>query len=295
MFRADLTLDYVPSFKVSGTATGGPILGTTYAADLSSLIGLANAYVDLNGFMPNVFGPFQPYIDGGVGFARNDLETSTGRLVGVIPFTQGGSTRTNFAWGAGAGIAYALTPNLAADVAYKYLNLGHIQSGTSVSLLGGAPSSVTAIRSDDLTVHTITVGLRYTFGAPPAPPPAPVTAAPPAPRATAIAGPRQVFIVFFEFDKSVLTNEGRKVVEQAAAAFKSGTNVVIAGYTDRAGTVQYNLALSKRRADTVRATLVRTGVPASAISENWHGEENPRVPTADGVREPQNRRVEITM
>jgi outer membrane protein OmpA-like peptidoglycan-associated protein len=40
---------------------------------------------------------------------------------------------------------------------------------------------------------------------------------------------------------------------------------------------------------------VRTGVPASAISENWHGEENPRVPTADGVREPQNRRVEITM
>ena len=105
-----------------------------------------------------------------------------------------------------------------------------------------------------------------------------------------------MFIVFFEFDKSSLTPDGKKVVDAAAAAFKSGKrSVAIAGYTDLAGTQQYNLALSKRRADTVKAALVRDGVPASAIDESWHGKENPRVPTADGVREPQNRRVEITM
>ena len=45
----------------------------------------------------------------------------------------------------------------------------------------------------------------------------------------------------------------------------------------------------------VKAALVRDGVPAAAIDESWHGEGNPRVPIADGVREPQNRRVEITM
>ena len=49
------------------------------------------------------------------------------------------------------------------------------------------------------------------------------------------------------------------------------------------------------RADTVKAALVKDGVPSSAIDESWHGKENPRVPTAAGVREPQNRRVEITM
>ena len=112
----------------------------------------------------------------------------------------------------------------------------------------------------------------------------------------AVAPQQQMFIVFFEFDKSALTVDGKKVVDAAAAAFKSGKkNVAIAGYTDLAGTQQYNLALSKRRADTVKAALVRDGVPTAAINESWHGKENPRVPTADGVREPQNRRVEITM
>jgi outer membrane protein OmpA-like peptidoglycan-associated protein len=105
-----------------------------------------------------------------------------------------------------------------------------------------------------------------------------------------------MFIVFFEFDKSSLTADGKKVVDAAAAAFKAGkSGVAIAGYTDLAGTAPYNLALSKRRADIVKSALVKDGVPGAAIDETWHGKQNPRVPTADGVREPQNRRVEITM
>src|SRR6185437_14215556 len=112
----------------------------------------------------------------------------------------------------------------------------------------------------------------------------------------AVAPQRQMFIVFLEFDKSTLTADGRRVVDSAAAAYRSGKQgVAIAGYTDLAGSQQYNLALSKRRADRVKTALVQDGVPASAIDESWHGKENPRVPTADGVREPQNRRVEITM
>ena len=48
-----------------------------------------------------------------------------------------------------------------------------------------------------------------------------------------------------------------------------------------------------RRADTVRAALVRDGVPDNVIAEAWRGKENPAVPTPDGVRDRRNRRVEI--
>ena len=86
------------------------------------------------------------------------------------------------------------------------------------------------------------------------------------------------------------------MVDAAAAAFKQGkTNVAVSGHTDTVGTEQYNLALSRRRADTVAAALVRDGVPASAIDKSYHGFSELRVPTAKGVREPQNRRVEIKM
>lgn len=294
MFRSDLTLDYLPSTDVSGH--NSVVTTATSKANVSSLIGMINGYLDINGFAPAMFGRFQPYLQAGVGFARNDLDTtSIGGTFGpfVLSGTLSGHTDTSFAWGVGAGAGYALTPNLTLDVGYKYLDLGDMRTGNFVSGPGGS-GTFTALKAD-LHVHTVTVGLRYAFGAPPAPPPAPV-AAPPAPPPAAVAPAKQMFIVFFEFDKSSLTPDGAKVVDAAAAAFKSGkSNVAIAGYTDLAGTQQYNLALSKRRADTVKAALVSDGVPAAAVEENWYGKQNPRVPTADGVREPQNRRVEITM
>jgi outer membrane protein OmpA-like peptidoglycan-associated protein len=130
---------------------------------------------------------------------------------------------------------------------------------------------------------------------PTTPPPA-AAAPPPPPPAAAPPPAAKHFVVYFEFDKSNLTSEGAKVVQDAAAAFKAGGSpkVVIAGYTDASGTQQYNIGLSKRRADTVRGALVRAGVPDGAIAESWHGKENLAVPTPDGVREPRNRRVEIT-
>ena len=166
-----------------------------------------------------------------------------------------------------------------------------MHSGTTFSRAGITVN--TSRMSADLKVHTVMLGLRWEFGPAPVPVAAP---APPPPPPAAVVPSEQAFIVFFEFDKSSLTPDGRQVVDSAAAAFKQGrSNVAIAGYTDLAGSQQYNLALSKRRADAVKDALVRDGVPASAIDESWHGKENPRVPTADGVREPQNRRVEIRM
>ena len=291
MFRTDITIDGIRRLNIEGTNSARPAVSSS--AHVSSVVGLVNGYFDLNGLWPTMFGRFQPYIDAGVGVARNDLSRTSFAAGGATIGSVSSHAFTNFAWGAGAGVAYAVMPNLLVDLSYKYLDLGEMHSGTTLSI---AAARLNTPRMDaDLKVHTVMLGLRYEFGPAPAPAPTPV-AAPPAPPPAAVAPSKQVFIVFFEFDKSNLTPDGRQVVDAAAAAYKSGkSGVAIAGYTDLAGSQQYNLALSKRRADTVRAALVRDGVPASAIDEKWFGKENPRVPTADGVREPQNRRVEITM
>ena len=149
---------------------------------------------------------------------------------------------------------------------------------------------------DDLLFHGPFARLKVTFGAAPPPPP-PVAAAPPPPPPPAAAPPPppKQFVVYFEFDKSDLTPEGAKVVLDAANAYKQtgSARIAVTGYTDLSGTQRYNLGLSKRRADTVHAALVRDGVPDGVIAEAWRGKENPAVPTPDGVREPRNRRVEI--
>jgi outer membrane protein OmpA-like peptidoglycan-associated protein len=106
-----------------------------------------------------------------------------------------------------------------------------------------------------------------------------------------------VFVVYFDFDKSVLTPEAVGIIRQAADTFKrtGAVTIKIDGYTDLAGTQQYNIGLSHRRADTVRAELAKDGVPAGSVAESWHGKSDPAVPTPDGVREPRNRRVEIVL
>jgi OOP family OmpA-OmpF porin len=295
-FRTDITLDYITRLKISGHNSS--VTSLTNSAKVSSLVGMFNGYLDINGLMPNnMLGPFQPYLTGGVGVASNDLGNTAygfpGLGSGVV--SQSGSTHTDFAWGAGAGIGYALTQNLTLDLGYKYMDLGQMRSGSTGTVLGTA-FATTPIKAN-LQVHTVMIGFRFAFGGPPAPPPPAPTpvAAPAMTPAPPAAMPNQQFIVFFDFDKANLTAEGQKIVDAAAAAFKRGGSpqISLAGYTDLAGSAAYNLKLSQRRAETVSAALVKDGVPRNQIAASWHGKENPRVPTADGVREPQNRRVEI--
>jgi outer membrane protein OmpA-like peptidoglycan-associated protein len=105
------------------------------------------------------------------------------------------------------------------------------------------------------------------------------------------------FIVFFDFDKSDLTPAAQDTIRKAAAAYrtKGGAQIKASGHTDRAGTEAYNMALSLRRANAVKDMLVREGVPGADISVVALGEGQPMVATADGVREAQNRRVEIVI
>jgi outer membrane protein OmpA-like peptidoglycan-associated protein len=94
----------------------------------------------------------------------------------------------------------------------------------------------------------------------------------------------------------MITAEAATILDSAVTAYANcGTaNVMLAGHTDRAGSVSYNMALAARRNDSVREYLEGRGVPGGRITGEAFGESQPRVPTADGVREAQNRRVEIT-
>ena len=136
-----------------------------------------------------------------------------------------------------------------------------------------------------------TGGLAYLQLQPAAPPPVP---APPPPPAAAPQAPQE-FTVYFEHDKANLTADGRRVVDEAAAYAKQhGAGMVeVHGFTDLTGTAAHNLALSKRRADTVSRALVADGIPANRISIRAFGMNNPAVPTPLGVREPRNRRAVI--
>src|SRR6478735_1855823 len=121
------------------------------------------------------------------------------------------------------------------------------------------------------------------------PPPQP---APPPPAAQASS-----FMVFFDWDRSDLSGQAQNTIQQAANTYKStgAARITATGHADRSGPENYNMALSLRRANAVKDALVREGVPATAIAVVGRGESQPLVPTADGVREPQNRRVEIVI
>ena len=105
------------------------------------------------------------------------------------------------------------------------------------------------------------------------------------------------FMVFFDWDKSDLNAASIETIARAAAAYraKGGAQIQATGHTDNSGPETYNMALSLRRANAVKDALVRDGVPANDISVVGLGESQPLVKTADGVREAQNRRVEIVI
>lgn len=106
----------------------------------------------------------------------------------------------------------------------------------------------------------------------------------------------QAFIVFFDWNKASLTAEGARVVDEFVKYYHGGGRtgrILVVGHADRSGSVGYNNGLSEKRSETVRKALTERGVDPAGIDIDWKGESQPLTPTADGVREPTNRRAEI--
>jgi len=111
------------------------------------------------------------------------------------------------------------------------------------------------------------------------------------------APPPQVYLVFFPFNGAAITPIGAKVLDQVTADFRRSKSTVIGirGYTDLVGSDAYNLKLSQARANAVKNYLIAHGIKPGALRAEWFGKQNPRVATAEGVRNEQNRRSEIVL
>lgn len=130
----------------------------------------------------------------------------------------------------------------------------------------------------------------------PEPPPAPAPVPPPPAPSPAPACSGETHVVFFGFDRTNIDDAATAILKNAVAAnIRCSTpRVRISGHADRAGPAAYNMALSARRSQAIFDYLVTIGISATAIDREAMGESRPMVETADGVRDMQNRRVEIT-
>jgi OmpA-OmpF porin, OOP family len=227
------------------------------------------------------------------GFARvNGKVDQVSVMANLLYDFNAGGTITPFI-GAGAGIAFVDSTIQGCNMcstqfAYQgIVGVGwNVSEAFRISLDGRYYGTTNPGAFTNNNIMTM-LSLSYKFGQP-------ETAAPPPP-APAVAPPS--FMVFFDWDRANLSDQALATIRQAAAAFKQKGNarITATGHTDKSGPEAYNMALSLRRANAVKDALVREGVPASAIAVVGRGEANPLVQTADGVREPQNRRVEIVV
>lgn len=187
------------------------------------------------------------------------------------------------------------------DVVLDGIPFGTGTAGTALQVGGGATGTLTRhlafygdaawqsrVSAGGFRGWVFNAGLRYDFGNPP-----PVAAALPASAPAPVL--ERSYLVFFDWDQATLTARARMIIAEAAqdASRARDTSLTVNGYTDTSGTARYNLALSVRRARAVEVELVRDGVPSDEITIHGFGDTNLLVPTQPGVREPQNRRVEI--
>ena len=122
-----------------------------------------------------------------------------------------------------------------------------------------------------------------------APPPAPSSA--PACATPTLPEPCPQ-LIFFDSSADAPRPEWIAVLDSAARDRGDGA-IVVSAFSDRSGPAPANLAIARKRSEAIRRLLIERGVPASAIRTTNFGEDQPLVPTPDGVMEPQNRRVEL--
>ena len=246
--------------------------------------------------------PFTPYVGLGAGGQVLEVDNLNSSAPGFQFPRQGGSAPKidSFAYQAIAGLSLPVpyVRGLALTAEYRFIGLlDPLQAVTLRSYSGPAGSEVREgnERLGNVFHHSILFGLRYAFNSAPPPPPGPAPVMAPAPAAA------RTYLVFFDWDRAELTARARQIVADAAqnAMHVRTTRLEIDGYADSSHALpgrsgqDYNLRLSLRRTDAVRAELVRDGVAAAAIQVHGYGDTRLLIPTGPNVREPQNRRVEI--
>ena len=278
-FRIELEGGYRHTEQhLGGTATIGS--GTNQTIDV-----MVNAFYDIDVGLPWMY----PYVGAGAGYTWTSLTSFSGTFdSGRVPFNVSNHTENSGAAQGILGLSFPISgvPGLSATAEFRYMatfgnETFNAQSRTGISATVQYQANFSGL-----------LGLRYAlYTPPPPPPPAPAPVAAPAP------APARTYLVFFDWDKADLTERARQIIAEAAqnASRVQLTRIEVNGYTDTSGTAKYNMGLSIRRAKAVAAELVKDGVPANEIVTQGFGDTHLLVPTGPGVREPQNRRVEIIL
>jgi outer membrane protein OmpA-like peptidoglycan-associated protein len=291
------------------TTTGGRSSGSAHSNAL-----MTNVIFDVGTWGWSWWVPITPHVGAGIGAVDVVTDASInsftlGKAIGppiipssplsVAPQTFGGTVINGSAWRFGyqaiAGLRFELSPSVAFDLDYRFLGTPN-QTLTNNSSArypfpngtGGTNCCAGGNFTSKYNSNNLLASLTMKFGVP-APAPAPL---PPAPLPPA---QNKVFLVFFDWDKYNITPEGERIIELAAQQYKAGgaVKIQVNGYTDTTGSFAYNQRLSERRANAVASRLAALGVAKSDMAVVGHSFNDLRVPTPLGVREPQNRRVEI--
>ncbi|OYV49251.1 MAG: flagellar motor protein MotB [Acidocella sp. 20-58-15] len=278
-FRAEVEGDYIHDsankVKADGFAAAASGSEARYGI-------FGNVLYDFDIGLPYLY----PYIGVGIGWQEDNFNNFNAAGASI------NKTRGALAYQGIAGLAIPIStvPGLSATVEYRFVGLANSRKFNGS--FSGLPASAKFLHEYN---NQILVGLRYQLFTPPPMAPAPMAAA--APAASPAPVQSQTYLVFFDWDKSDLTPRATQIIAQAASTSKTNnvTTLDVSGYTDTSGTPTYNMGLSERRAKAVASQLVADGVPQSEIEIHSFGETHLLVATGPGVREPQNRRVEIVL
>jgi len=159
-------IDYTNGFGRPGRQTN------TYKGNLSSMVALFNAYVDLG-----TWNCLTPYIGAGIGYATNRISgltdqginypDPTGAFSAIVQptlGTAGSGTKSNVAWALMAGVGYEVNKNLTLEVGYRYLNLGDAKSGGIQNAF--LAQSYAPLKAKEIESHDFKIGMRWNFGEP---------------------------------------------------------------------------------------------------------------------------------
>ena len=259
-------------------------------ANLQNYGGFVNALYDFDVGSDMFF----PYVGVGVGYLETEAQKGTFYQAGTgTGYTINTNSKGSLAAQGILGVSVPLSGipglSLTADARFTAIT-------DKVSLRGNQnisnPGSGATVKLDTQFDVAGLIGLRYAFNVPTPPPPL----APP-PVAPQQADITRTYLVFFDWDRADLTARARQIIAEAAnnTTRAKVTRIEVSGHADLSGTHAYNQGLSMRRANNVAAELVRLGVARGEIDVMAFGDTHPLVPTAVGVREPQNRRVEIVL
>ncbi|WP_308910153.1 OmpA family protein [Pseudokordiimonas caeni] len=236
------------------------------------------------------FGDWKTYVGAGIGLARLELDAYHIGKINVID-----ESDWEVAGQMSAEMVKPISDDMEFSAGYRYFRSAKADF-----------ASVDGPASFGFSAHEAFARLTWKFGkkaepkpepmpAPaPMPEPKPEPAPAPAPEPAPLPGP---FMVFFDWDQATIRGDAEPIIAAAAKAFleRGAVEIISNGHADTSGALTYNDKLSLKRAEAVKNALVARGVPADKIDVKYFGERALLVQTADNVREPQNRRVEIVL